>query len=248
MNTKTHNRNITKFVTKIFVIIIMIVEFSKGDTDMEKAMKINPYDIIQEINLVRQFPAAYSQIIKRDYLNTEWQGQEAKKKSAISIYNALIELPQKLPLKPNEKLSEIGYKHALHMASTNELTHEGKNGSNLYTRLNSHGHWYEGAHELLGFWRNDTNNFSAEEIVREWLIDDGHNSRKHRLGMLEDYRGRIGVGIAVTNTHTWVCVLIVVRFDCTVNCNFQTKKQRDTAKYGDYWLDKSLADYKKTFN
>jgi hypothetical protein len=83
----------------------------------------------------------------------------------------------------------------------------------------------------------------AAKVVRHFLLDAGHQSRKNRLGLLEDGRGSIGVGIVTLEKHTYIYILVVVRFDCKKNCQFDAVTKKN-ALFGDVWKREAAVAYK----
>jgi hypothetical protein len=81
--------------------------------------KINPWSIVHEINIAHQWPAAYSRIIKKEYLeNKDYEPVQGNKGSARSLYNALLRIPSKSPFQVSEALSKIAYTQAAVMAQS----------------------------------------------------------------------------------------------------------------------------------
>jgi len=59
---------------------------------------------------------------------------------------------------------------------------------------------------LLISHNNNEVGMSASKVVRHFLLDEGHQSRKNRLALLEDKKGSIGVGVVTMEKHTYVYI------------------------------------------
>ena len=113
------------YFQKILIITILIL--TQTPIHAKKTTpKISPYSLTHEINLVRQYPAAYSQIIKKNYLKNSNQNLKIKA-SAKTLFNSLLKMPIKKPLIISESLTKIAYKQAKIMEKTKTLTPTGKN-------------------------------------------------------------------------------------------------------------------------
>lgn len=74
-------------------------------------------------------------------------------------------------------------------------------------------------------------------------MDEGHQSRKNRLALLSHNKGGIGVGVVTLEKHTYVYILVVVRFDCKKNCQFDAVTKK-VSNFEDVWKGEAAVAYK----
>jgi len=119
--------------------------------------------LINEINLLRSNPKAYSEKLRK-YKNAD---------EAIGVLKAIKGLPL---FKTSPGLCQAAKDHVNDQGPKGGFGHRRSDGSQFWGENISYG--------------KDT----AEEIVIQWLIDDGVPDRIHRKNLLNPYYRYIGVG------------------------------------------------------
>lgn len=161
-------------------------------------------DVILATNALRSDPAKFA----RDYvgeIRERYDGQLLKCPNEIPIrtyegtsavdelYRLLHSLPSVGLLYPSRGLSRAAADHAYELSVTGRASHNGRDGSDPFSRMNRYGAWEGSAAENIAY-----GNGEGLRIVLQLAIDDGTVSRGHRTNLLSSDLRVSGVGI---NTH-----------------------------------------------
>ena len=170
----------------------------RGDADQLFILK----DILDVLNDVRQNPNKYVDKVQSIYLDhmderglhkvTRILANEGRKSFEEAKTFLKNEKPRP-PMKLDPGLTSAAYLHSVYAAEINELTHNGRGGTNLMTRIKEFGQLSSGS---VG--ENILNNDKVLPInwILDFVIDDGVSSRGHRNNIFSDNYEKVGLGIA----------------------------------------------------
>ena len=94
------------------------------------------------------------------------------------------------PLVLCSSLRRAAQSHAIHMAATNSISHDGLDGSAPWDRMRAQGFSWQAAAENLA-----TGQSSIEDVMREWV-----ESPHHRQNLLDPQMRQVGFGFAAEST------------------------------------------------
>ena len=161
--------------------------------------------IIEEINKVRINPQYVL-----DFLNKkleEYSKNNLLKSSYIAVQEAIeyIKLQKTLhPLIINEILNKTSKEHAEDIGLNNLFSHKGSDGKELDTRIERYSDWNGDLSENIDFEVKD-----CTDTLLNWIIDEGVESKIHRLNIFSENFKYIGAGVS---KHQSKRIVMVVDF------------------------------------
>jgi len=138
-------------------------------------------DLINEINLLRSNPKAYSEKLRK-YKNAD---------EAIGVLKATKNLPA---FKPSQGLCRAAKDHVNDLGPKGSKGHTGSDGSTFSQRADRYGSGGSSGAENISYGKE-----TAEEMVIQWLIDENIPDRIHRKILLDPSYRYIGVGCGYHN-------------------------------------------------
>lgn len=170
-------------------------------------------DIVTETNRLRKNPVAYAEELaelKQFYDGAllripgvaaiETQEGVAALEEAIAVLQHTPPLPL---LTPSQGMSLGARDHVSDLGSSNQMGHDGTDGSDPFVRLNRHGAWSGVAGENISYSLINT----AKWHVVQLLIDDGVPDRSHRKALLKPDFNRTGVACGAHRVYGNICVM-----------------------------------------
>ena len=192
-------------------------------------------EIAEEMTLLRQNPPAYVTFIeqhlqnfqddftyKRENENILIKTKEGKKAviECISVLKEQAPLPE---VKPSEILEKAALDHQRDTSKNSLQGHTGSDGSTPQDRVQRHGLWQGKMGENI-----DYGNKTARDIIVALLIDDGVDSRGHRVNLLNPEFRIVGSAVGTHVMFTVCCVMnfatsikpldSIITDDCFVTC------------------------------
>jgi len=176
--------------------------------------------LIAEMNLVRENPSRYAERFIVPLLNRSTEsisiypsGLRVRSKEGLSL---IIECMSYLDtvssthhLSSSRGLALGARDHALDQSVSGQTGHRGGDGSYSETRVNRYGRWRGATSEDISYGLS-----SPRDIIISLLIDDGFESRGHRLDVLSSEHYKMG---AYSTTHPRIrnmCVItLAVRYE-----------------------------------
>ncbi len=203
------------FFALVFVMPIL-TQFVPAQTTEIKRIESRPEfetRLIDEINGSRQNPSEYSRHV-REYIELlrgkvlylpkrvpflTSEGESAIK-DAVKTLDSTVKL---LPLIKSEILENAARSQLQDLLDNPGLSHKGKDGANLATRLARLGNTSGAVGENITY--SDT---TPRQAALTMLIDDGVPSRQHRLNILSPKFLIVGAACGVTSSGMEICVVI----------------------------------------
>ncbi|EGR33777.1 scp-like extracellular, putative [Ichthyophthirius multifiliis] len=198
-STFQQNNNQTKQnENNVFKNINMLDSFNQ---QQEIPLDILSKQVYEELNKVRQNPLSYILYLENiiqyfDDLILNKPGETPVKtnegKSAVIECIKFLKQQQKLqPFEYDQYLTIASQDHAIDIGLNNLVGNIGSNGFKMSQRIEKYGEWQGKIGENIEFGAK-----SAQEIISNLLIDDGVQSRGHRLNIFSYEFRKVGVGCA----------------------------------------------------
>jgi len=111
-------------------------------------------------------------------------------RAASELYDFLLAQSPVGLLYPSRGLSRAAADHARDQAQSGRTSHNGRDGSDPFTRISRYGRWSGTAAENIAYGKND-----ALRIILQLAIDDGIAGRGHRANLFNPDFSLSGVGI-----------------------------------------------------
>jgi len=167
-------------------------------------------EVLAVINYARTKPQAFArQLREADTERTTWAGDEpAALDEAVDF---LMRQPPLAPLRWDERLGTSARGHADAQGGTGEVGHVGPRGDTFPQRLQRVGFYAGLTAEGISYGQ-----MSAEDVVRQLIVDSGVRNRGHRRDIFGGAYQAAGVGCAEHARYGAMCVIqyagaIVVR-------------------------------------
>jgi uncharacterized protein YkwD len=156
-----------------------------GAVDMEP-------QVLMAINFVRTHPAEYAQRLR------------GAPPTAATL-EAIGELERRSPAPPlrfNPDLAASAVTHAEDQGRHDAFAHTGSDGSSAAERMHGRGVYAGMLAEAMS-----AGEPTADEVVRQLIVDEGVPGRGHRKDLLDPFLSRAGVGCAPHPTWRVICVI-----------------------------------------
>jgi uncharacterized protein YkwD len=171
-------------------------------------------NVIAELNKLRANPEVYIKILE-DYLS-KFNGKNVK----ISTKMELVTEEGKTPvieaiefLKTVKSMGELKISNGLMLATAEHISdlvkndiigHEGSAGDSPQIRAERYGMWTYDLRENISYGAK-----IPQEVILNFLIDDGVPSRSHRKVLLDRKLTKIGIATGVNKLWDPICVLLL---------------------------------------
>ena len=168
--------------------------------------------VIYEINMARANPRSYATFLE------EWKwyfdGRLLKipgeriiltKEGATAVNEAMNVVRSMNPvprLSPSKGMSLGAKDHVKDQGSSGSIGHRGRDGSQVWDRLNRYGTWEKSIGENISYGSD-----KARNIVMGLIVDDGVPGRGHRKNIFNPDFRVIGVACGHHGTYGTVCVI-----------------------------------------
>lgn len=167
---------------------------ARPGVDREAAAPVSTIDsrVIEEINFARTRPGDYAQMLRME------PGTPATAE-AIGV------LQRRMPVEPlsrSGRLSASAARQAADQGSIGGVSHTGSDGSSPGERMRREGVWSSITAEEISLQQ-----FSAHDVVRQLIIDEGVPARGHRSDLLDPHLRLGGVGCAPHRVYRIICVI-----------------------------------------
>jgi len=169
-------------------------------------------EIVEEMNLVRQNPAAYSQNLEKlkkyydnDLLQFPGKTPVRTREGVKAVEEAIRYLKTAEPapkLKISEGLSQAARDHVNDQSRSGKTGHIGHDGSKPYERMERYGSWEGLSGENIAYGDD-----SARMIVMQLIIDDGVPARGHRENIFSREFRYTGVAVGGHPIYRTMCVI-----------------------------------------
>lgn len=106
------------------------------------------------------------------------------------------------PLRVEPGLSASAADHAADQGENDSFEHAGSDGSAPYERMQKAGVWAGMLAEEMS-----AGELTAQDVVRQLIVDEGVPGRGHRKDLLDPFLKRAGVGCARHPTYRVICVV-----------------------------------------
>lgn len=169
-------------------------------------------EIVEEMNLVRQNPAAYARYLENlkkyydnDLLQFPGKTPVRTQEGVKAVEEAIRFLRSAEPvakLKISEGLSRAARDHVSDQSRSGKTGHIGNDGSKPYERMERYGSWEGLSGENIAYGDD-----SARMIVMQLIIDDGVPTRGHRENILSQEFRYTGVAVGGHPIYRTMCVI-----------------------------------------
>ena len=170
-------------------------------------------DVILAMNALRSDPPKFARLYVYEIMGY-YDGNQLRYPGEIPIltfegvaavrelYDQLMMTYSLSVLYPSRGMSRAARDHSYEQSLTGRTSHNGKDGSDPFTRLNRYGRWETLAAENIAYGKND-----GLRIVLQLAIDDGVTPRGHRTNLLDPRFMQCGVGIAAHPEYGSSCTI-----------------------------------------
>jgi uncharacterized protein YkwD len=168
--------------------------------------------VVRETNLARTKPSQYRAFIQQT--RRYYTGRILKRPGEVTILTQegvqaadeairfLSTARSVSPLQVSKGLSLAARDHVLDQKTYGSVGHAGRDGSQVWDRVNRYGRWLGAIGENIAYGQE-----TAREVVTSLIIDDGVPDRGHRDNMFStDYR-LIGVACGSHQPYRTMCVI-----------------------------------------
>jgi uncharacterized protein YkwD len=173
-------------------------DFSYREVEVELFMIINSFRQ-EPSKLISLLESIIPRFKGRNYHPKSGEEGFITQEGVLVVYEA-IEYLQKLKPLPPFKFSKGLYlaakKHLKDMDEHGLASHKGSDGSNLSDRVDLFGQWRVLVAENIAF-----NDYLAEDILINFVLDDGNVNRGHRENLFNEKLGVIGIACGDHSTH-----------------------------------------------
>jgi len=122
-----------------------------------------------------------------------------------AVYEALAYLKtlESLPsLRISKGLTQAARDHCYDIGPSGGASHTGTDGSSMADRIQKYGRWNRAISENISFTET-----SGKNIVLQFIIDDGNESRSHRKNIFNPDYAVVGVGCGYHSQFELICVV-----------------------------------------
>lgn len=190
-----------------------ITVLNKGDKSKQvEYLSQIEMEIVEEMNLVRQNPAAYSRHLEKlkkyydnDLLQFPGKTPVRTQEGVKAVEEAIRYLKTAKPapkLKISEGLSRAARDHVNDQSRSGKTGHIGNDGSKPYERMERYGSWEGLSGENIAYGDD-----SARMIVMQLIIDDGVPARGHRENIFSREFRYTGVAVGGHPIYRTMCVI-----------------------------------------
>lgn len=196
-------------------------------------------DIFKLINSARTDPEKFISKVDARYESYDSQNcymshgikyQTEEGKTAVEDLLSFLTTLGNSPLKPLERssgLDKAAEELATHNGTTGEISHQGKEGSTMESRVSQYGKWVGKLGECIGVQAIDGNDF-----VLNWLIDDGIEGRGDMKSILNGGFTKIGISTTKHKIHGIISVVVLAKnfweFDADGKLSEEGEKANNT--------------------
>ena len=169
-------------------------------------------DVINEINLARANPAQYANYLeqlKRYYTGNRCappgQKEFVTNEGVSAVDEAIKFLRAAKPLAPlsaSKGMSLAAKDHVKDLGLTGNTGHKGTDGSMTGDRVNRYGSWMNAIGENIAYSAGN-----ARDAVVGFIIDDGLQSRAHRMNIFNSNYRMAGVALGQPGSYGSMCVV-----------------------------------------
>ncbi len=162
--------------------------------------------VIEEHNKVRTNPSSYIEkisacleLFKGDVLYKPGEDPMKTHEGKVAFKQAIEFLRQQKPLSPlkhDERLSQACSDHISDIGPKGKATHESSNGNNVSDRIEKYCEWDGACTENIDFGTK-----IAENIIINFIVDDGIPKRPHRSNLFNPQLNFIGVACGAHTEH-----------------------------------------------
>jgi uncharacterized protein YkwD len=149
-------------------------------------------EVLARINFAREHPSEYARELHRGTMS-------AATREAIDY------LETRRPTQPFRFTSGLAVSAALHaedQGRRGSFEHRGSDGSSAGERMRRHGVWAGIMAEEMS-----AGQYTAADVVRQLIVDEGVPDRGHRIDLLDPHLTRAGVGCAPHRVYGVICVI-----------------------------------------
>jgi uncharacterized protein YkwD len=169
-------------------------------------------EVVRELNLARTQPQKYARFLEQ--WKQYYRGKLIRKPHEIAIrtregvraVNEAIRFLRKIAprsaLKPSGGMSLGARDHVREQALKGTTGHAGRDGSQVWDRVNRYGAWRKTVGENISYGPG-----TAREIVMELIVDDGVPDRGHRKNIFNKSFQVVGVGCGPHSVFNNMCVI-----------------------------------------
>jgi uncharacterized protein YkwD len=148
--------------------------------------------LLAEINWVRAHPGAYADQLR----------SAPETRATDEAIDFLERRNPAAPLQFNAGLEASAARHAVDQGSHGSFTHTGSDGSSAGERMHRAGVWAGMMAEEMSAGEE-----SADDIVRQLIVDEGVPGRGHRNDLMDPFLKQAGVGCASHAVYGVICVI-----------------------------------------
>lgn len=158
-------------------------------------------EVLSVINFARTNPQAFARSLRdADPEFATWAGDEPGARDEAIAF--LMNQPPLAPLRWDDRLSSAARGHADAQGETGQVGHKGPLGDTFPQRLQTVGFYAGLAAEGISYGQ-----MSAEDVVRQLIVDSGVPNRGHRRDIFGRNYQAAGVGCAEHARYGAMCVL-----------------------------------------
>ncbi len=189
--------NVFKIKTQNASNIPFLTQFEKELIDAINLLRYEPYLYIEKLEKKLSFYRGNQFVIPGEIVVNTKEGTKA-------VLEAIEVLKQTKPLPQLEIKKELCDSSKFHVNDTGPkgiVSHYSSNGLSPFDRISKFGN-FKSVGEVISFGFYD-----AEEIVLQFLIDDGVWDRGHRKALLQENFRYIGASCGSHKTYDFMCVV-----------------------------------------
>lgn len=167
--------------------------------DLINFVRKNPQSVIPELEgMLKCFKNKYFKIPSTN-INIITHEGDAAVKEAIQY---LEKIKPKIEFQDSIGLYLAAKDHIRDIGINGLASHEGTDGSRMCDRIDKYGEWQISIAENIGF-----DDSKALDIVLNMIIDDGNNSRGHRMNIFSDDYRSVGVACGPHRDYKYATVI-----------------------------------------
>ncbi|MBE7411121.1 MAG: CAP domain-containing protein [Leptospiraceae bacterium] len=196
----------------LIVVFFLLFIISFGLNSEDSILTPLEKEVLDEINLLRQNPPKYSEILVEYKKYFDGKLIRVPGKIAIRTNEGISAVDEAIrELKKAESLETLQYSKGLSLASKSHVNdtgpkgsvgHTGTDGSTPSSRMNRFGKWDLLSAENISYGYN-----VARDVLIQLIVDDGVPSRGHRLNLLKKGIHYAGVGCGDHKMYKSMCVM-----------------------------------------